>query len=52
MSLKSKKSQSSHLQYKEVETLYKLIHKYSLRSEAYKTLLSFYIQLQSPKNKK
>ena len=52
MALKSKKSQLSHLQYKEVESLYKLIQKYSLRSEAYKGLLSFYIQRQSSKSKK
>ena len=35
---------------KEVETLYKLIHKYKLREEAYKTLLEIYIKIKEGKS--
>ena len=34
---------------KEVETLYKLIHKYKLREEAYKALLKIYIKTKEEK---
>ena len=35
---------------KEVDTLYKLIHKYKLREEAYKTLLEIYIKIKEEKS--
>ena len=34
---------------KEVETFYKIIHKYKLREEAHKSLLKIYIEAKVPK---
>ena len=37
-------TKKDYLKFKEVEQLYKIIHKYGLREKAYIKLLQFYIQ--------
>ena len=46
---KGELSKKTFRRLKEVETLYKLIHKYKLREEAYKTLLKIYIKTKEAK---
>lgn len=44
-------SKKSYLEFKEVEVLYGMVYKYSLREEAYKSLLQFYIKFKESADK-
>lgn len=42
----SKLTKKDYMKFKETEKLYKIIHRYNLRKEAYKRLLQVYIKFK------